>query len=96
MGAHVVAVSPDDPANVRKLAEANGLEYTLLSDPSGEVIERYGIRNRQHTSGVLPDPTALVIDRAGRLRYKRIDEDYTVRPPAEELVKAVRALPRED
>jgi peroxiredoxin len=91
-----VAVSPDDPANVRKLAEANGLGYTLLSDPGGEVIERYGIRNRQHTSGVLPDPTALVIDREGRVRYKRIDEDYTVRPPAEELVEAVRALPRAD
>jgi peroxiredoxin len=91
-----VAVSPDDPANVRKLAEANGLGYTLLSDPGGEVIERYGIRNRQHTSGVLPDPTALVIDREGRVRFKRIDEDYTERPPAEELVEAVRALPRAD
>ena len=46
--------------------------------------------------GVLPDPTALVIDGEGRVRYKRIDEDYTERPPAEELVEAVRALPRAD
>jgi peroxiredoxin len=88
-----VAVSPDDPERVRKLAEANGLEYTFLTDPGGEVIEGYGIGNPRHTNGVLPHPTALVIDRAGRVRYKRIDEDYKVRPPAEELVEAVRALP---
>jgi peroxiredoxin len=85
-------VSPDDAANVRKLAEASGLEYRILHDPEGRTIERYGIRNRRHTDGVLPDPTALVIDREGLVRYKRIDEDYTVRPPAEELVEAVRSL----
>jgi peroxiredoxin len=88
-----VAVSPDEPENVRKLAAADGLEYTILTDAGGEVIERYGIRNLRHTRGVLPDPTALVLDREGRVRYKRIDEDYRVRPPAEELVAAVRALP---
>lgn len=92
LGAEVVAVSTDDPANVRKLAEANSLRYTILTDPGGEVIERYGIRNRQHTDGVLPDPTALVIDGEGRVRYRRIDEDYTVRPPTEELVEAVREV----
>lgn len=93
LGAEVVAVSTDDPASVRKLAEANGLGYTILTDPGGEVIERYGIRNRRHMDGVLPDPTALVLDGQGRVRYKRIDEDYTLRPPTEDLVEAVRRLP---
>lgn len=58
-------------------------------DAGGEVVTRYGIQNLQHTSGVLPDPTTLVIDRAGRVRWKRIDPDYTVRPPAEEVIAAV-------
>lgn len=93
LGAELVAVSTDDPESVRKLAEASGLRYTILTDPGGEVIERYGIRNRQHTDGVLPNPTALVIDGRGVVRYQRIHEDYTVRPPAEELVEAVRRLP---
>ena len=91
-----MAVSPDDPERVRKLVATDALEYTVLTDPDGEVIDRYGIRNRQHTNGVLPHPTALVVDRAGRVRYLRTDEDYKLRPPAEELVAAVRALSRAD
>ncbi len=92
LGAEVVAVSSDEPMSVREFARANGLAYTILSDPGGEVIERYGIRNRRHTDGVIPDPTTLVLDREGVVRYKRIEVDYTVRPPAEELVEAVRGM----
>lgn len=54
------------------------------------MIERYGIRNREHGDGVIPDPTSLVIDREGIVRWKRVDPDYTVRPPVEELVRASR------
>lgn len=89
-------VSTSKSEGLRKLIAANRLEYTFLYDDGGEVIERYGVRNPDHPAdaGVLPHPTALVIDRDGRVRYKRVDVDYSVRPPAEELVEAVRGLPR--
>lgn len=91
-------VSTSDSDGLRKLIEASELEYTFLHDDGGEVIERYGLRNLQHPpdAGVLPHPASLVIDREGRIRYKRVDVDYSVRPPAEELVEAVRSLPRTD
>lgn len=92
LGAKVLAVSTDAPENVAKLAEANDLAYTFLTDAGGEVIQRYGIRNRRHEGEVLPDPTSLVLDAEGRVRAKWIEEDYTVRPPAEELVDAVRQM----
>lgn len=53
---------------------------------------RYGIRNEGFTRGVLPHPTVLVIDEEGKVAYKRVDVDYTERPPAEELVGVVRGL----
>ncbi len=92
LGARVLVVANDDPGKLAAFREANGLGFPLLVDPGGEVIERYGIRNEKVTDRVLPDPTALVLDRQGRVRYKRVDVDYTVRPPAEELVEALEKL----
>jgi len=85
-------VSPDERSRLAQFAEGNDITYPLLMDSSGEVIDRYGIRNHQSTEAVLPHPTALVLDRDGRVRYQRVDVDYRVRPPAQDLVDAVRAL----
>lgn len=79
---------------LRKLVADEGLELTFLVDPEAEVIDRYGLRNPDHppSYGVAPHPAALVIDRDGVIRYKRVDVDYKVRPAAAELVEAVRGL----
>ncbi len=52
----------------------------------------YGVLNQERRD--LPYPTALVIDRGGTVRYRRQDVDFTRRPPASELLAAVRALPK--
>lgn len=59
------------------------------------MIDRYGLRNPKHppSYGIVPHPTALVIDRDGVIRFKRVDVDYKVRPSAEELLEAVGELP---
>jgi peroxiredoxin len=85
-------VSADQPERLKKFIQGNGITFPLLIDADGAVIDRYGIRNLRATDHVLPDPTALVLDGEGRVRYKRIDVDYTVRPPAKDLVEAVRKL----
>lgn len=58
------------------------------------MIDRYGLRNPNHppSYGVVPHPAALVIDREGVIRFKRVDVDYKVRPAASELVGVVRGL----
>jgi peroxiredoxin Q/BCP len=38
----VLGVSPDSVADLRKFADKYGLAFTLLSDPGGEVAQRYG------------------------------------------------------
>ena len=89
-GVRLVAVAHDDRERLESFVDDNEIAYPVLVDPNGAVIERWGIRNREHTSGILPDPASFVVDRDGIVRWKQIDEDYTVRPPVGELLEAVR------
>ena len=41
-GARVLGISPDEPAALRKFADNQSLEFTLLSDPDHAVAEAYG------------------------------------------------------
>jgi peroxiredoxin Q/BCP len=41
-GARVIGVSPDEPAALRKFADNQSLEFTLLADPDHAVAEAYG------------------------------------------------------
>lgn len=41
LGAHVVGISKDDPTSHAKFRAKHSLNFTLLSDPDGKVIESY-------------------------------------------------------
>src|SRR5438874_8270601 len=43
-GARLVAVSPQTPDNSLTMAEKHSLEFPVLSDEGGEVIETYGLK----------------------------------------------------
>jgi thioredoxin-dependent peroxiredoxin len=47
----VLGVSPDSVADLRKFADKYGLAFTLLSDPGGEVAQRYGVWVEKQYSG---------------------------------------------
>jgi peroxiredoxin Q/BCP len=42
LGARVLGVSPDDPEALRKFADNQRLDFTLLADPDHKVAEKYG------------------------------------------------------
>jgi thioredoxin-dependent peroxiredoxin len=42
-GATVIGVSPDEPAALRKFADAQSLDFTLVGDPDHSVAEAYGV-----------------------------------------------------
>ena len=46
VGAHRVGISRDEVDKQRQFAEMHGFDYPLLSDPSGEIAERFGVRRR--------------------------------------------------
>lgn len=69
-GVAVLAVSIDRPDEAGRLARDLGLTFPILSDPRMEIIGRYGMKE----GGMrMADMGYVVIDRAGRIRAKRID-----------------------
>jgi peroxiredoxin Q/BCP len=42
LGARVLGVSPDEPEALRKFADNQRLDFTLLADPDHKVAEKYG------------------------------------------------------
>jgi thioredoxin-dependent peroxiredoxin len=65
-GAQVVGVSRDDALSHARFAAHHRLPFLLLSDPSGEVHARYGVRSLM--GGLVKDRLTFVIDRAGVIR----------------------------
>lgn len=91
LGAQVWAVSADDQERVASFREQEGIEYTFLHDPDGAVFDAYGVRN-ERADRTIPHPTVVVVDSEMTARYVSSDENYRQRPPAAEVVEAVRAV----
>ena len=73
-----------------KMAVGEGLELPILRDEDLAVIKAFGILNEK--SQEVPHPTVVVVDGEGIVRFFHLDEDFRRRPPAQEIVEAVRAL----
>lgn len=84
-------MSADDPERVASFREQEGIEYTFLHDPDGGVFDAYGVRN-ERADQTIPHPTVVVVDSEMTARYVVSDENYRQRPPAEEVVQAVRTV----
>jgi peroxiredoxin len=82
-GLRLVAVSQDQPqtaARVRSLAKGRGLTFTIVLDPDQEAYRLYGVSAL---------PTAVLIDRQGRIAWRR--EGYQPGDEAD-LETRIRAL----
>ncbi len=74
LGAEIVGVSKDDAASHVKFKAKHSLNFTLLTDPDGDVIERYGAWGKKQfgREGILRktfiiDPTGMVRKVYGRV-----------------------------
>jgi len=88
--ATVIGISPDDPAELKKWKEKEGLQYTLVSDPDHEVIEAWGAWGEKNMygkkyTGVIRSHWVIGPD------GKVIDEQIKISPKKsiEEAVKVV-------
>ena len=72
-GAAVFAVTIDPPEQTRKVVEQFRLGFPILSDPRMEVIRPYGMKGERME---MADLGYVVIDRAGRIRVRRIDREF--------------------
>lgn len=66
-----------------------GLDFPVLSDPSMEMISRYGMRGE---SMPMADMGYVLIDAGGRVRVRRIDRQFGEH--AAEIVNALQQVVR--
>jgi peroxiredoxin len=80
LGAEVVALSPDPPANTRQRFRRYGeFHFPVLSDPKNAVAELYGVfRPAREGKGENLDHATFVLDRDGVVRWAQSgDEPFT-------------------
>jgi peroxiredoxin len=97
----IYALSVDKPNDSRKLAEkiaADGkgkVDYRILSDPGSKTIDAYGLRDPAYKGTKvegIPHPAVYVIDKAGKVAWAKVEEDYKQRPSNAEIRAALDAL----
>jgi peroxiredoxin len=95
----VLAVSADDASllqmMVDRVAEENDgkvVDYPLLTDEGGAVINRYGLFNTIAQDLPIPHPTTYVIDREGVIRWKMTEVNYRIRPENADILAALEEI----
>lgn len=71
--------------------------FWLLSDPQHQVIDSYGLRDPRYAGQKvegIPYPAVYVIDKAGKVAWARVEQDYKQRPTNGEIRAAIDALER--
>jgi len=68
LGAVILGVSTDPPEKNKRFAEKHGFRFLLLSDPEGEVAEKYGVLRVTRSGRKSAERTTFIIDRDGVVR----------------------------
>jgi len=85
-GAEVVGISTDSVKSHKTFADKYNLTLRLLSDENGEVVENYDVKSW------LPGRSAravVVIDKAGRIAYHKVQSLSLFRPKDDEVLAAI-------
>lgn len=102
-GYQIIAVSTDQPDDLKQSAEKDKLSYTLLSDADLNFAKQMGIAFRapeayhkmlfkttaqKNTDMLLPVPSVFILNKKGEIRFEYIEPDFKERINPE-LLKAV-------
>lgn len=93
LGYQIIAISPEDFSNIKGLVDKHTLDYTLLSDIGGKLIQEVGIAYSTPTmnkigmkmmsegeaSDLLPVPALFVLDEYGEIAFEYIHIDHKIR-----------------
>ncbi len=85
-----MAISADTVEESQELAAKIGVGYHLLSDADVAVASAYGVAMDGDDIAI---PAVFVIDRAGRIAWRKIGETMTDRPTLERVLDRLDALP---
>ena len=95
LGAEIIGLSPDSPAESEDLRQRLGLTYSILSDTELAVTDTFGLRHRggrASTGEDMPFPTTFIVDPQGVVRGKIENETYRDRPSPKDVLALLRKV----
>ena len=86
----IAAISVDSTIDSRKLSEAKGYTFPVLSDPNAEVIRRYGLLHPKggEDGQDIARPAEILIDATGTIRWENLTDDLRVRARPGQVLEA--------
>jgi peroxiredoxin len=92
--AEVVAVGPEDQRAFQEYWQKEDLPFVGLADPTHTVARRYGQEVSLLKLGRMP--ALMVIDKAGRVRYKHYGSSMQDIPPNADILAVLDDLNQEE
>ncbi|MGI8469069.1 MAG: peroxiredoxin [Pyrinomonadaceae bacterium] len=86
-GAEIAGISTDSVESHKDFVEKNNFPFTLLSDETGKVVEKYDVKSW------LPKRAAravVVVDKDGKIAYRKVQPVSLFKPSDEEVLAAIR------
>jgi len=90
----VIGISNDPPGTSREHRRKQGYTFTLLSDPSYEVIRLYDLAHEKAgpAGEDVARPAEFLIDSTGTVRWVNLTESYAVRARPEQVLQVIDEL----
>lgn len=89
MGAEMIAVSADSPADGQKVASELKLSYPILSDVYKNFIKQYGVL---HPTEGIARPSLFIVDKEGKIVWKYVGVEAADRPPMAVVLQQLQAV----
>ena len=86
----IAAISVDSTDQSRKLSQAKGYTFPVLSDPKAEVIRRYGLLHPKggEDGQDIARPAEIFVDACGTIRWENLPDDLRVRARPGQVLQA--------
>lgn len=90
-GATIFGVSADSPFSQGAFRDEHGIEFDLVSDMGGDVIQQYDLEIDIEELGLygIANRAVFVLNETGAVTYRWVADDPTNEPDYEELLEAV-------
>ena len=106
LGYQIIAISPESFENIPEIVKKDEVNYTLLSDTDGKMIEKTGIafkmpsnyegmiarKSKGEVTKLLPVASVFILNKSGEISFEYINPDYKQRLTSEVLLAVLKTL----
>ncbi len=90
----IAAISVDRPEQSLKVVNKLGLEFPILADTEGVVMDLFGVRHEQ--GGIkgedIARPAVFILDREGKVHWKDLTDNWRIRVRPERILEQLKQI----